>query len=117
MRIDVQRIYDDTQEPGFRVLVDRLWPRGITKQRAALDEWCKELAPSPELRKWFAHDPAKFADFRREHLKELAGKEQVAEELLTRAGKRRLVLLYGAKDPQCNHAIVLKDFLTRLSGR
>ncbi len=111
MKIVTQRIYDEKPQPGYRALVDRLWPRGVTKARAALGEWCRELAPSPELRKWFNHEPEKFAGFRRKYLKELAGKKDEGRQLLTRAGKKNLVLLYGAKDPEINHAVVLKEFL------
>lgn len=111
MRIILQRIYDEEQNCGYRVLIDRIWPRGITKEKAKLDEWCKELAPSTELRKWFAHDPKKWESFCKKYKKELEGKCKEATDLLARAGKKTLVLLYGAKDTQHTHAIVLEEFL------
>lgn len=114
MRIVPQRIYDEHQQPGYRVLVDRVWPRGITRERAALDEWCKELAPSTGLRKWFGHDPARWEAFSRRYADELAGARDTAKALLKRAGKKPLVLLYGAKDKEHTHALVLKDFLAEL---
>lgn len=115
MRIAAQRIYDERQERGYRVLVDRIWPRGIRKEEAALDEWCKDLAPSTGLRKWFGHDLAKWEDFRQKYLKELQAQRKVAQDMLKRAGKGPLVLLYGAKDTQHNQAVVLQDYLERLA--
>lgn len=111
MRIILQRIYDDSQQSGYRVLVDRIWPRGVTKEKAGLDEWCKDVAPSTALRKWFGHDPAKWEVFRKKYLKELKGNGDVIKGLLRRAGKRPIVLLYGAKDIVHTHALVLKDCL------
>lgn len=111
MQIILQRIYDEEQKSGYRVLADRIWARGISKEKAALDEWCKDLAPGTELRKWFAHDPEKWESFGKKYKRELAGKREEAKALLKRAGKKKLVLLYGAKDTEHNHAIVLKEFL------
>ena len=114
MKVILQRIYDPTPRKGYRVLVDRLWPRGITRSAAALDEWCKELSPSPNLRVWYGHDPAKWPEFRKRYRKELEKREDEAHELLKRAGKKSLLLLYGAKDKEHTHALVLKDFLETL---
>lgn len=114
MRITVQRIYGHAPANGYKVLVDRLWPRGITKAQAGLDEWCKELAPSTELRKWFHSDTTRWEEFQKKYLHELARNEDEARALLERAGKQPLVLLYGAKDPERNHALVLKQFLQKL---
>lgn len=111
MKIATQRIYDHASASGYKVLVDRLWPRGISKERAGLDEWCKELAPSTELRKWFHSDTTRWEEFQEKYLCELAGHKDATRALLKRAGKQPLVLLYGAKDPNRNHAIVLKRFL------
>ncbi len=113
MAIIAERIYSKKQNEGYRVLVDRLWPRGISKETANLDEWCKELAPSTGLRTWFGHKPEKFAEFKKLYLKELAEKEDEAHSLILRAGKRKLLLLYGAKDTRCNHAVILQKFLSK----
>lgn len=96
---------------GYRVLVDRLWPRGVKKEEAALDLWAKDLAPSPELRKWFGHDPARFEAFAHRYRRELAAapaREQLAE-LVRRATRGRVTLVYGARDEAHNGAVVLKD--------
>jgi uncharacterized protein YeaO (DUF488 family) len=110
----IKRIYEDpTDEDGFRVLVDRLWPRGVSKERAQLDEWCKEIAPSTELRKWFDHDAHKFDEFSKRYKGELTGKEEMVNYLLKIAAKQPVTLLYAAKDEEHNHAKVLKEFLER----
>jgi uncharacterized protein YeaO (DUF488 family) len=110
MKILTSRIYDDAPA-GYRTLVDRLWPRGISRQKAGLDEWCKQLAPSPELRQWFNHEPAKWPDFQKRYAAELKANRAEAAALLNRAGKGPLVLLYGAKDTEHNQALVLQTFL------
>lgn len=110
--IKTKRIYDDySDEDGYRVLVDRLWPRGVSKEEARLDEWLKEIAPSTELRKWFDHDPDKFTDFRKRYENELEENDKTVDDLLRKAEQQPLTLLYAAKDEQHNHAAVLKDFL------
>ena len=110
----IKRIYDDpAAADGYRVLVDRLWPRGVKKERAALDLWLKEVAPSPELRKWFGHDPDRFREFSEKYREELRDNPAAKKlKALTREHKTA-TLLYGAKDPKVNHAVVLKDFLNR----
>lgn len=113
MTIILQRIYNDHAHKGYRVLVDRLWPRGISKDEANLDDWWKELAPSPELRKWFDHDPDKWGEFRNRYLHELGEKQPQAEDFLKDV-RGELVLLFGAKDEQHSHALVLKDYLEQL---
>jgi uncharacterized protein YeaO (DUF488 family) len=106
----VKRIYDEpAPADGFRVLVDRLWPRGVAKDHAALDAWERDLAPGPQLRKWFSHDPRRFDEFRRRYLAELAGRGVELDELGERAARQRVTLLYGAKDPEINHAVVLAE--------
>jgi uncharacterized protein YeaO (DUF488 family) len=110
----IKRIYDDPAvDDGFRVLVDRLWPRGVSKERAKLDLWLKEIAPSPPLRTHFAHMRERFADFRVAYEAELEGNAAVATLLDLAAENRRVTLLYGARDPDVNHARVLLDFIRR----
>jgi len=96
---------------GYRVLIDRLWPRGVSKQEAQLDEWARELAPSSELRRWFGHDPAKFDEFRRRYREELAAQEETLRELRRRARAGTLTLVYGARDSEHNDAVVLAELL------
>ncbi|MDB5978575.1 MAG: hypothetical protein JWR07_5335, partial [Nevskia sp.] len=97
--ITTKRIYDAPAETdGVRILVDRLWPRGVSKEAAALDLWSKDIAPSPELRKWFDHRPDRFAQFTQDYRDELAVNPAV-EEVRARIGKARATLLYGARDP------------------
>lgn len=113
-RIRIQRIYDEDQAGGgTRVLVDRVWPRGISKDDADLDHWFKDLAPSAELRKWFGHDPRLWAAFKQKYRKELrdGDKREQLEELAEIAGDGKLVLLYGAKDEEHNQAVVLREVL------
>lgn len=98
---------------GERVLVDRLWPRGVSKQDARLDGWVKDLAPSDELRRWFAHDPARFKEFRRRYVAELHERREQLTELRRRARDGRLTLVYGAGDDEHNNAVVLADVLRR----
>ena len=112
MELKTERIYTKPADlDGYRILVDRLWPRGISKVNAHLDEWLKEVGPSNDLRKWFGHDPAKYDEFKNRYLKELAEnpaygqlKQLVAKQLTT----QNVILLYGAKDEQHNQAVVLK---------
>lgn len=103
------RIYDKHIPDGKRVLVDRVWPRGISKEDADLDEWLKDIAPSSELRKWFDHDPDKFSDFKKKYKDELKDNDAVKE---LKDMKGTVVLLYGAKDEKHNHAVVLKAYLS-----
>ncbi|RLP10956.1 DUF488 domain-containing protein [Propionibacterium australiense] len=115
MEFVVKRVYDrpDARD-GYRVLVDRLWPRGVSKARAELDEWCKDVAPSSELRAWFGHRADRFEEFGQLYTTELESSD-APQALLGRAGgAERLTLVYAAKDPQVNHALVLADYLRRL---
>lgn len=114
MNIKIERIYEDSSEQGYRVLVDRIWPRGISRENANLNDWWKELAPSTELRKWFNHDDDKWADFRNKYLHELSGNKDKAKECLASVSKPTLVLLYGAKNKRHNQAVVLKEYFERL---
>lgn len=110
--IALKRVYDEAEPgDGLRILVDRLWPRGVKKDQARLDRWEKELAPSDDLRRWFAHDPEKWIEFRRRFREELADKGALLHELAQRGGKGRVTLLYAAKDEEHNNAVVLKELL------
>jgi uncharacterized protein YeaO (DUF488 family) len=110
----IKRVYDEAAaEDGCRVLVDRLWPRGVSKERAQLELWLQEVAPSPPLRKEFAHMQERFADFRAAYEAELEGNPAVGTLLDLAAKHGKVTLLFGAKDPENNHARVLMEFLTR----
>jgi uncharacterized protein YeaO (DUF488 family) len=107
----IKRIYEPASRgDGKRILVDRLWPRGMSKERAAVDEWIREIAPSTELRKWFGHDPSKWTEFKKKYRKELL-KNRDLLRLKEEARKRTVTLLYAAKDPEHNNAAVLKEVM------
>ena len=113
-RIQVRRVYDRPQPgDGTRVLVDRIWPRGLTKAKAALDEWCKDVAPSDELRRWYAHDPSRFEEFGCSYRLELQGLRQAeaVAHLRGLAKDRRLTLLTGTRRPEISEAAVLATLL------
>ncbi|ODT06353.1 MAG: hypothetical protein ABS58_11790 [Mesorhizobium sp. SCN 65-20] len=110
--ISIKRVYEaPSAEDGFRVLVDRVWPRGITRDTAAVDLWMKDIAPSTELRKWFGHDPERWAEFRRRYCGELEQRPELVEQLRGQARKGRLTLVYSARDETHNQAVVLKQAL------
>ena len=110
--IRLKRAYEPAApSDGYRVLIDRLWPRGVKRESARLDEWARELAPSTELRRWFGHDPARFAEFRRRYLEELSAQEDKLRELRGRARETTLTLVYGARDTEHNDAVVLEELL------
>ena len=110
--IRVKRIYEvPTPDDGFRVLVDRIWPRGITKATAAVDLWMKGVAPSSELRQWFGHDPARWEEFRRRYHGELGARQDLLAELQAHAAKGRLTLVFSAHDAAHNQAVVLREAL------
>lgn len=112
MELLLKRIYDAADgKDGVRILVDRLWPRGVSKERAKLDLWLKEVAPSAELRLWFGHDPEKWLEFRRRYRKELEDREEELEQIRAAVKRGRVTLLYGAKDAKHNQAVVLKEYL------
>lgn len=117
-QIILHRIYDKSITPeGIRILIDRLWPRGIKKEDANIDYWFKEVAPSSELRRWFGHKPERFEEFRLKYLQELRNDEekcQKVDEICQMLDEDNVILLYGAKDIEKNHAVVLKEeILTR----
>ncbi|MCA1796668.1 MAG: DUF488 domain-containing protein [Geobacteraceae bacterium] len=117
MHIEIKRAYTPTQPgDGYRVLVDRLWPRGVSKQDLNLDAWSKEVAPSSELRRWFGHDPEKWEEFRERYLKELK-QGTAARDLLDSVTGERLTLVYAARDTAHNHALVLQEYLKTLISK
>ena len=110
--ITTKRIYDEpAQGDGLRVLVDRLWPRGLSKERARIDHWLKEVAPSDALRKWFGHDRAKWDEFKRRYFEELGDKNEAVDSIVSKASQGPVTLLYGAKDEECNNAVALREFV------
>lgn len=110
--IQIKRAYaPPSPEDGVRVLVDRLWPRGLTKSDAAIDRWIKDLAPSTELRRWFGHDPTRWDEFRRRYRAELSQRSDLLDELRALAKRGRLTLVFGARDELHNQAVVLRDLL------
>lgn len=116
MDLVVKRIYDEPADAdGYRVLVDRLWPRGLSKDKAHIDEWVKELGPSTDLRKWFAHEVPKWPEFRTRYRVELAGAGELWQPILDRAKVGRVTLLFGAHDSEHNQAVVLCEFLLEQS--
>ena len=110
--IKIKRIYDEpTPTDGFRVLIDRSWPRGVGKEAAQLDLWLGEIAPSPSLRKWFNHDATRWEEFLDRYFDELDGKSEVVTELFQKAAAGQITLLFAAKDARHNHAFALKMYL------
>lgn len=111
--IQMKRVYEEpSEEDGRRVLVDRVWPRGVSKEKAHLDEWMKEVAPSPDLRKWFGHKPERFEGFKESYRKELeesAERQDAVAKLRDWAAEEKVTLVYAAKDQEHNHVVVLKD--------
>lgn len=117
-RVWIRRIYDaPTRNDGYRILVDRLWPRGVRRAEARLDEWCRDLAPSDELRHWFAHDPRRWSEFQRRYRRELANQPDAIGRLTERAGSHRLTLVYAARDREHNNAVVLRDVIDERRAR
>jgi uncharacterized protein YeaO (DUF488 family) len=112
MDVRVKRVYEPSaSSDGYRVLIDRLWPRGVRREAARLDEWARDLAPSSELRQWFGHDPERFKEFRSRYTAELAGQDSKLRELRRRARNGTLTLVYGAHDTEHNDAVVLAEIL------
>ncbi len=114
MDVRLKRSYEPAKRSdGYRVLIDRLWPRGVSRERAALDAWDPELAPSTELRTWFGHDPSRFEEFRRRYLDELRGQRPRLTELRRRARDGTLTLVFSARDTEHNDAVVLAEVVRR----
>ncbi|SDE47565.1 Uncharacterized conserved protein YeaO, DUF488 family [Pricia antarctica] len=110
--IKTKRIYEDpSDDDGYRILVDRIWPRGVSKEDAKLDDWNKNIAPSDKLRKWFDHDPDKFDEFAKKYRKELDDKKEDLTAIRKKAEKQKVTVLFGAKDTEHNQAVVLQKVL------
>jgi uncharacterized protein YeaO (DUF488 family) len=110
--VRVKRVYDPVgDDDGYRVLIDHVWPRGVTRERARLDEWAHDLAPSDELRRWFAHDPARFDEFRARYRDELKAERARIAELQRRASAEPVTIVYAARDRDHNNAVVVAELL------
>jgi len=115
--IKIKRVYESPEYgDGTRILVDGLWPRGVSKSAARIDRWLKEIAPSNELRKWFAHDIKRWERFKTRHNQELEQKRHLLDELRSLSKRGTVTLVYSAKDELHNQAVVLKDILQKLEG-
>ncbi len=118
MSIRVKRAYETpTKSDGYRVLVDRVWPRGVKKEQLKLDVWLKQLAPSTPLRKWFGHDSAKWDEFRKRYFRELAGHDEEIRELRKKARQGRVTLVFAAKETQFNNAVALRQYLQKRQAK
>lgn len=118
MTVNLKRAYErPSPDDGHRILVDRIWPRGLSKAGAKLDQWLKTIAPSNELRKWYHRDPSRWSEFRRRYLSELKAHRDELRALVEKAEKEPVTLLYSAKDEQHNNAVVLKQYLKMLGIR
>jgi len=116
--LKIKRAYDPAaDDDGVRMLVDRLWPRGMSKDEARVDVWLKDIAPSDELRKWFSHDPAKWAEFRKRYERELEQKKEFVQQIIDMLAEGRVTLLYSAKDDERNNAVVLREFIAETLKR
>lgn len=112
MSIQLKRVYSEpSTHDGCRVLVDRLWPRGISKEQAQIDYWCKELAPSTDLRRWFAHDPSRWKVFKQRYFAELKNQQVAVDTLCNLARASCVTLIFAAKDTEHNQAVALKEFI------
>lgn len=117
MQIWTRRVYDEpSSQDGRRVLVDRVWPRGLSKDQACLDDWQREVAPSKELRQWFGHDPERWEGFKQRYFAELDAKPEAVDRLKAAARGGRLTLVFGARDTRHNNAVALKDYLRGRAG-
>jgi uncharacterized protein YeaO (DUF488 family) len=114
MKIKLKRVYAAAEkQDGQRVLVDRIWPRGLSKKTARIDLWLKDIAPGTPLRKWFAHDPQKWPEFKKRYFRELAGKSAAVKQLRSLARQGTVTLVFGARDEKYNNAVALKQYLAR----
>jgi uncharacterized protein YeaO (DUF488 family) len=116
--VKIKRVYDEASpDDGSRILIDRLWPRGIKKDEAKIDEWIKDIAPSNELRKWFAHDPSKWQEFRKRYMEELKDQSNLVEILINRAKRGNITLIFSARDTEYNNAVVLSELISKRERR
>ena len=114
MKILLKRVYETpVKSDGCRVLVDRLWPRGLGKKKARIDLWLKDIAPGTPLRQWFAHEPQKWPEFKKRYFRELAGKSAAVKQLRSLARNGTVTLVFAAKDEKYNNAVALKQYLNR----
>ena len=117
MPVRLKRVYEEpAKADGQRFLVDRVWPRGLSKEKAAVDRWLKEVAPSKELRQWFGHDPERWEGFRARYFEELDARPDVVDELVQTAGKGTVTLVFAARDTDYNNAVALRDYLRERHG-
>ena len=118
LKIQTKRVYDPRKKgDGVRVLVDRIWPQGMTKEQLQADLWLKDIAPGNDLRKWFAHDPSRWSEFKDRNFSELEEKQQAVKQLRDLAANGKLTLLFSARDTTCNQALALKEYLIAKSGK
>jgi uncharacterized protein YeaO (DUF488 family) len=114
MKVQLKRVYEEpSTDDGMRILIDRLWPRGLTKEKAKVDLWLKDISPSTELRQWFDHDPSKWKEFERRYNSELKKNNEPVSTLIEQIKKGKVTLVYGAKDEEHNDAVVLKKYLEK----
>ncbi len=112
MPILLKRVYEKTiTEDGKRILVERLWPRGLKKEEAKIDEWPKDIAPSPELRKWFSHDQSKWNEFKKRYWKELEAKPDLVSKLVEECRKSKVTFVFASREEKMNNAVALKEFI------
>lgn len=112
MKINIKRAYDGySKNDGYRILVDRLWPRGIKKVDLKFDFWAKEIAPTSELRKWFSHDPKKWQEFKKKYYEQLDGNKELIQKLISDSESNIITLLYSAKDTERNQAVVIREYI------
>jgi len=115
--IKIKRIYEPpSKDDGFRILVDRLWPRGLSKDKAKVDLWLKEISPSYELRKWYGHEPEKWVEFKRKYLKEIEGKKPEFDLLRQKTKGGTITFLFSSKEEKLNNAVALKEFVESKRG-
>jgi len=115
MVIQLKRVYEKSESSdGIRILVERLWPRGLSKEKAKVDIWLKDAAPSTELRKWFNHDPSKWEEFKKRYYDELQKKEQVLKNVIGHQHKEKVTFVYASKEEEFNNAVALKEYVEKL---
>ena len=117
-RIKLKRAYDKpSDKDGSRILVDRIWPRGISKDNIQIDDWLKDIAPSTKLRKWFGHDPEKWNEFKKRYFQELINKQEIVDTIRNQMKNRHVTLVYSAKDQEFNNATALKEYIENHSNK